>query len=71
MNLQQALQQYWPFLALALWFGYKWWNARRVVAMLPELRANGALFVDVRSAAEFAAGNAPGTYSPRYLLCIE
>lgn len=61
MNFVNALEQYWPFLALALWFGYKWWNSRRVVAMLPELRKNGALFVDVRSAAEYASGNAPGT----------
>jgi rhodanese-related sulfurtransferase len=61
MNLQQNLEQYWPFLALVLWFGYKWWNSRRVVALLPELKKQGALFVDVRSAGEFASGNAPGT----------
>jgi rhodanese-related sulfurtransferase len=29
--------------------------------MLPELRKNGALLIDVRSAAEFAGANAPGT----------
>ena len=46
---------------LVLWFGYKWWNSRRVVALLPELKKHGALFVDVRSAGEFASGNAPGT----------
>jgi len=61
MNFANLLEQYWPVLALALWFGYKWWNSRRVAAMLPELRKNGALFVDVRSAGEFANGNAPGT----------
>ena len=55
------MEQYWPFLALVLWFGYKWWNSRRVVALLPELKKQGALFVDVRSAGEFASGNAPGT----------
>ena len=54
-------EQYWPLLALVLWFGYKWWSAKQVVRMLPELRQNGAVFVDVRSAAEFASGNAPGT----------
>ena len=48
-------------MALGLWFGYKWWNSKKVVAMLPELKRNGALLVDVRSAAEFASGNAPGT----------
>lgn len=48
-------------LALMLWFGYKWWNSRRVLALLPELKKQGALCVDVRSAAEFAMANAPGT----------
>jgi rhodanese-related sulfurtransferase len=61
MNFATAFEQYWPMLALLLWFGYKWWNSKRVVALLPELRKNGALFVDVRSAGEFASGNAPGT----------
>ena len=57
----EVFKQYWPFMALALWFGYKWWNSKRVVAMLPELRKSGATLVDVRSAVEFANGNAPGT----------
>jgi rhodanese-related sulfurtransferase len=61
MDFHDFFKQYWPFLALALWFAYKWWNSRRVVAMLPELRKNGALLIDVRSAAEFAGANAPGT----------
>ena len=55
------IEQYWPILALALWFGYKWWAAKQVVRMLPELRQNGAVFVDVRSPAEFVSGNAPGS----------
>lgn len=59
--MTNAFEQYWPMLALMLWFGYKWWNSRRVVGLLPELKKQGALFVDVRSAAEFASGNAPGT----------
>jgi phage shock protein E len=61
MDLQDLFQQYWPFLALVLWFSYKWWNSKRVLAMLPELKKNGAILVDVRSAGEFAGGNAPGT----------
>lgn len=61
MDFAGFLKQYWPFLALALWFGYKWWNARRVIARLPELKNGGATLVDVRSAAEFASGSAPGT----------
>jgi rhodanese-related sulfurtransferase len=54
-------EQYWPFLALVLWFGYKSWNSRRVLALLPELKRQGALLIDVRSSGEFASGNAPGT----------
>jgi phage shock protein E len=61
MDISVIFEKYWPLAALALWFSYKWWNSKRVVAMLPELKKKGALFVDVRSAAEFASGNAPGT----------
>lgn len=61
MNLPGFFENYWPFMALGLGFAYKWWNSKRVVAMLPELKKNGAIFVDVRSAGEFASGNAPGT----------
>ncbi|MCF8210763.1 MAG: rhodanese-like domain-containing protein [Rhodoferax sp.] len=61
MNFQSILEQYWPLMALALWFGYKWWSARRVLAILPELKKSGALLIDVRSPAEFASGNAPET----------
>jgi len=56
-----AFKDYWPLLALALWLGYKWWNARRVMRLLPQLLQEGATLVDVRSAAEFASGHAPGT----------
>jgi rhodanese-related sulfurtransferase len=61
MNLSDFLQHYWPFLAVGLWFLYKWWNSKRVSAMLPQLKKNGALLIDVRSAGEFENGNAPGT----------
>ena len=61
MDIQTFLSNYWPALALAAWFGYKWWNSRRVVGLLPALKARGAVLVDVRSAGEFAAANAPGT----------
>jgi rhodanese-related sulfurtransferase len=61
MNLFEVFKQYWPFMALGLWLAYKWWNSKRVIAMLPDLKKNGAVFVDVRSPGEFATGNAPGT----------
>ena len=61
MDFLDFLQKYWPLMALVLWVTYKWWNSKKVIAMLPELRRNVATFVDVRSVAEFASGNAPGT----------
>lgn len=61
MDISLLFEKYWPVAALALWLGYKWWNSKRVVAMLPALKKSGALLVDVRSAAEFASGHAPGT----------
>ena len=61
MTFVNMFEQYWPFLALALWFAYKWWNSKREAAMLPDLKKEGALFVDVRSPAEFANGRAEGT----------
>lgn len=61
MDFANLFEKYWPILALAMWFGYKWWNARKVVALLPELKNKGALLVDVRSLAEFASANAPGS----------
>jgi rhodanese-related sulfurtransferase len=61
MDFAVLFEKYWPFAALVLWFGYKWWNSKRVVAMLPELKKKGATLVDVRSAGEFAHANAPGT----------
>ncbi len=61
MSLTELLQQFGPVLAFAAWMAYKWWNSHRVVALLPELKKQGALLVDVRSSAEFASGNAPGT----------
>ncbi len=61
MTGQAFFQQYWPLLALAAWLVYRWWNSRRVLKMLSALKADGAVLVDVRSAAEFAVGSAPGT----------
>ncbi len=61
MQVSEMFQQYWPFLLLLAWFSYKWWNARRVHALLPALRKQGAVVVDVRSREEFAAGSAPET----------
>jgi phage shock protein E len=61
MHFPELLEKYWPLLVFGLWFAYKWWMRKKVIAMLPELKKNGAVFVDVRSSGEFANGSAPGT----------
>jgi len=61
MNFSNIFEQYWPFLALVLWVVYKWWNSQKVIALLPALKRDGAILVDVRSAGEFARASAPGT----------
>ena len=61
MTIWNFFEQYWPFMVFGLWLAYKWWNSKRVIAMLPELKKNGALLLDVRTAVEFSNGNAPGT----------
>lgn len=55
------ITNYWPVGALSLWFLYKWWSSNRVIKMLPSLRSRGAICLDVRTAQEFASGNAPGS----------
>ena len=55
------LKNYWPMILISSWFAYKWWNSRRIISMLPQLKQRGAILIDVRSPAEFASGNAPGT----------
>ena len=59
--MENTLREYWPVLALVAWFGYKWWRSRQVKNQLLALLAQGAVLVDVRTAAEFAAAHAPGT----------
>ena len=61
MSAYDMFLNYWPIALVILWISYKWWNSRRVTAMLPELRKQNALFVDVRSVGEFTSASAPGT----------
>ena len=61
MNLYSTFNEYWPLLALGTWLAYRWWSSRRVAAMLPQLKAQGATLLDVRTAAEFAQAHAPGS----------
>jgi len=57
----EFLKNYWPLLLISTWLLYKWWNSKRILRLLPELKKNGALFVDVRSNSEYSNGNAPDT----------
>jgi hypothetical protein len=59
MDLLTTLKEQWPIFALIAWFGYKWWNSRRVVVCYPR-QGKGCRIGDVRPQ-EFAAGQAPGT----------
>lgn len=54
-------QPYLPAAAVAAWFGWRFFKHRAAKARLPELLSRGAVVVDVRSAAEFAAGARPGS----------
>jgi rhodanese-related sulfurtransferase len=55
------LKNYLPAIFIVSWLLYRWWAARKVKQMLPELRRKGAILLDVRSTAEFAANSAPGS----------
>jgi phage shock protein E len=55
------LQQNWPLFLIGLWLFYRWWNSRKISALLPELKKNGAYLIDVRTAEEYLSGHAPGT----------
>ena len=61
--MEALLQQYWPLLLLATWYAYKWFSARKIRRMLPSLRQQGAVFLDVRTQAEYGATNAPGCFN--------
>jgi rhodanese-related sulfurtransferase len=61
MQFIDSFEQYWPLLLVSIWLAYKWWNSKKVLALLPTLKQSGATLVDVRSAGEFAMANAPGT----------
>lgn len=55
------LKTNWPLVLIATWFIYKWWSAKKVKGMLPGLKKNGALLLDVRSTSEYQSGHAPDT----------
>jgi phage shock protein E len=57
----EIVNKYWPLVMLTLWLSYRWWNSRKIATLLPELKKQGALFIDVRTSSEFAAARAPGT----------
>ena len=56
-----ALQPYLVPAAVAAWFGWRFLRFRAVRSRLPELLRRGAVVVDVRSPAEYAAGARPGS----------
>ena len=59
--MEEFLKDYGLLLLLGGWFAYKTIRARQIKKQLPELQAQGAVMLDVRSVEEFAAGSAPGS----------
>lgn len=55
------LRPYLPLAAVVAWLGWRYWRTRAVRAALPALLTSGAIVVDVRSPAEFAAASRPGS----------
>jgi rhodanese-related sulfurtransferase len=50
-----------PLAAVIAFFAWRFWRFQAVKRRLPELLGRGAVVVDVRSPAEFAGGNRPGS----------
>jgi phage shock protein E len=57
----EILKNFWLPALVGLWFLYKWRTAKKIIHLLPQLKEQGASFIDVRSQSEFASGNAPNT----------
>jgi rhodanese-related sulfurtransferase len=60
MNME-TIQPYLLPAGVAAFLLYRYLRFKAVRARLPALAAAGAIFVDVRSPEEFAAGNKPGS----------
>ena len=57
----EFLKQYWPMVLVAGWLGYKWYSFHKIKKMIPGLKKSGAVFIDVRSPAEYQMGHAEGS----------
>jgi phage shock protein E len=57
----EFLKQNWPLLLIAAWFSYRFFRTRILKQKLPLFKSQGALFIDVRSPAEFQTAHAKGS----------
>jgi len=57
----ELISQYWPLLLVVLYFAYRQYSSYKVKRLLPLLKEEGAILVDVRSPEEYASGHAPDT----------
>lgn len=55
------LKNNWPLILISFYFIYKFYLNRSFKKLLPKLKAEGALFIDVRSRGEYESGHAPQT----------
>ncbi len=60
-DMPQFLKDWGFFLLVAAYFIYRKLRTNAVTKQLPELKAKGAVIVDVRSPGEYAMGSAPGS----------
>lgn len=57
----ELLQNYWPLFLALIYFGYRHLHAYKVKRLLPLLKEQGALVLDVRSESEYMSSHAPGS----------
>lgn len=57
----ELIKANWPLLVIIAYFAFKQIKTLRLKKMLPALRNEGAIFIDVRSEGEFTRAHAEGT----------
>lgn len=53
------VREYWPFLLIAAFFGYRFYSGKKIRGELPMLLKENPYLLDVRSKQEVASGGVP------------
>lgn len=51
----------WPLILISIYFIYRFMKSYRLKKIFPQLKNDGAIIIDVRSANEYASGHAPNS----------